>query len=108
MSGALEKLDTNGMFISELEILRIAKKYQIKKIEAFGSVLRPDFSSESDVDLLISFYENAEISLFDLMDLESELSELFNRPVDIIEPAALKNPIRKKNILSSSELIYAA
>ena len=42
------------------------------------------------------------------MDLESELSELFNRPVDIIEPAALKNPIRKKNILSSSELIYAA
>ncbi len=108
MIGALEKIKTNGISISEQEILRVAKKYQIKKIEVFGSVLRPDFSSESDIDLLISFYENAEISLFDLMDLESELSDLFKRNVDIIEPTALKNPIRKKNILSSSELIYAA
>ena len=108
MTVAMSKMMSNGIFVSEEELITIAKKYKISKLEAFGSVLRADFSPDSDIDLLITFNDDENISLFDLMDLESELSDIFNRPVDIIEPAALTNPIRRKNILATSELLYAA
>ena len=62
----------------------------------------------SDVDLLVSFAKSDEISLFDLMDLEAELAQLFHRPVDIVEKDSLTNPIRRTNILSSKELLYAS
>ena len=58
MTEALKKMNTNGVFVSEQEVIRISKKYQITKIEAFGSVLRSDFTSDSDIDLLITFDEN--------------------------------------------------
>ncbi len=108
MTNALKKMNENGIIFSEKEVVRISKKYQILILEAFGSVLRSDFTTNSDIDLLITFDENADLSLFDLMDLESELSEMFKRPVDIVEPASLINPIRRKNILKTRELIYAA
>ncbi len=63
---------------------------------------------DSDVDLLVSFDPEAKVSLFDIMDLEMELEQLFMRPVDIVEPQALSNPIRRKNILRSREPLYAA
>jgi predicted nucleotidyltransferase len=48
------------------------------------------------------------ITLFDIIELEKEFSELLNREVDIVEKEALKNPIRKNKILSTREIIYAA
>ncbi len=108
MTDALKKMNDKGIIISEQDIIHISMKYHIQKLEVFGSVLRSDFTSESDIDLLITFDENADLSLFDLMDLETELSEIFKRHVDIVEPASLVNPIRRKNILTTSELIYAA
>ncbi len=50
----------------------------------------------------------AEVSLFDLMELEGELSEAFGRPVDIVEPDAPTNPIRRQAILTAKQLLYAA
>jgi len=108
MTDALKKMNDNGIVISEQEVIHISMKYHVRRLEVFGSVLRSDFTSESDIDLLITFDENADLSLFDLMDLEMELSEIFKRPVDVVEPASLVNPIRRKNILTTSELIYAA
>jgi len=108
MTEAAQKIAAKGIRVSEQEIAQIAVKYCVAKIEVFGSVLRSDFTSDSDIDLLITFSENSALSLFDLMDLESELSDVFKCAVDIVEPAAIKNPIRRKIIFSSSELIYAA
>jgi predicted nucleotidyltransferase len=60
------------------------------------------------VDILVSFGNDSNINLFDLMDLEKEFSGLVKREVDIAEKEALKNPIRKDRILSTREIIYAA
>ena len=65
-------------------------------------------STDSDVDLLISFVNDAEVSLFDLMEIEERLQEIFGRPVDIVEPASLTNPVRRRNILGATERLYAA
>jgi predicted nucleotidyltransferase len=108
MTSAFKQIINKGFQISEGQIQAISQKYAIKSISVFGSILRDDFRSDSDIDFLVTFDENAAISLFDLMDLEADLSRLFNRDVDIVEPSALKNPIRRQAILKSCETLYAA
>jgi predicted nucleotidyltransferase len=74
----------------------------------FGSSIRDDFNQNSDVDILVSFVHNSNISLFEIIELERDLSQLLNREVDIVEKESIKNPIRKERILSTKEIIYAA
>ena len=74
----------------------------------FGSVLREDFRPDSDVDELVTFAPNAQVSLFDLEQMQIELESLFGRPVDVVEKDALRNPFRKREILSTAQVVYAA
>ena len=74
----------------------------------FGSILREDFRSDSDVDVLVTFAPEAQVSLFDLVQMQIELESLFGRPVDVVEKDALRNPFRKREILSTAEVVYAA
>ena len=104
----IEKLQKNGIFINYDNIVTICKKYCINELSIFGSSLRDDFTKNSDIDILVSFNKGANITLFDIIELENEFSELLNREVDIVEKEALKNPIRKDRILSTREIIYAA
>jgi predicted nucleotidyltransferase len=104
----MEKLKKNGIIFNYDELALLCRKYKINELAIFGSSIRSDFSENSDVDILVSFNKNSEISLFDIMDLEREFSELVKRDVDIVEKESLKNPIRKNRILSTSEIIYAA
>ncbi len=105
---AREKLRKNGIHISTDLLRTIAQKYAIQEIDVFGSSIRPDMNAESDVDLLVTFESDAEISLFDIMDLEAELADLFGRTVDVVEAAALTNPVRRHRIMSTKELLYAS
>ena len=58
--------------------------HHIRKLSLFGSVLRKDFGSESDVDVLVEFAPNAKVGFFKLYDMEQELSYFFGgRRVDI-------------------------
>jgi predicted nucleotidyltransferase len=86
----------------------VCKKYYINELSIFGSSLRDDFNINSDIDILVSFNKDSNITLFDIIDLENEFSQLLNRDVDIVEKESLKNPIRKDRILSTREVIYAA
>ncbi|MDR0642757.1 MAG: nucleotidyltransferase domain-containing protein [Treponema sp.] len=104
----IEKLQKNGVFINYDNIVTICKKYFINELSIFGSSLRDDFNKDSDIDILVSFNKGSNITLFDIIELEKEFSELLDREVDIVEKEALKNPIRKDRILSTREIIYAA
>lgn len=55
---------------------------------------------------MVTFDKNNEISLFDLAQMQIELQELFDRPVDIIEKEALLNPFRKRQILETAQVVY--
>ena len=105
---AMARLRENGIIFEFAELTDIAKKYSVAELAVFGSSLRADMRVDSDIDLLVTFESDADISLFDIMDLERDLEQLFHRAVDIVEPAALTNPIRRQNILSTSETLYAA
>ena len=86
----------------------LAKQWRVSRLSIFGSAIRDDFRQDSDVDLLVEFEPNVQYSLFDLAHLKEELEQLFHREVDIVEPAALTNPYRRKHILETAQTLYAA
>jgi len=84
------------------------RHWKVRELSLFGSALRSDFRPDSDVDVLVSFFEDARWSLFDLVNMADELAGVFGRPVDLVEKEALRNPYRRESILSTRKIIYAA
>jgi len=83
-------------------------KWHVRELSFFGSVLRDDFSPESDIDILVELEPEHGLDLFDWVDMREELKLLFQRDIDLVSKGGLKNPIRKKAILSSARVVYAA
>jgi len=88
-------------------ITAFCHRWKVTEFAIFGSALRDDFNIQSDIDILVTFDESVEITLLDLAQMQIELERLFDRPVDLVEKAALRNPYRRKAILSSSQVLYA-
>ncbi len=98
--------------VARIEIPRAAieafcRKWRVREFCLFGSVLREDFSPQSDVDVLVDFEPDAPWSLMDLVDMIEELKQIFGREVDLIEKSAIRNPFRRHSILKNREVIYA-
>ncbi len=92
-------------------LTEFCRRWKIVELAAFGSVLRPDFKPDSDVDLLVTFAADAQWSLLDHVRMEDELSNLLKRKVDLVSRKGIeksRNYIRRRAILESSEVIYAA
>jgi hypothetical protein len=94
------------------KIAAFCRKWNVSEFALFGSVLRDDFRPDSDVDVLVSFPSyDATPSLFDHVDMQEELVEIFGRRVDLLTRMAVedsRNPIRKRAILDSARVVYAA
>jgi predicted nucleotidyltransferase len=90
-------------------IAAFCRKWAIRELSLFGSVVRPEeFREDSDVDVLVTFEEPVRWSLFDLVDMQDELERFFGRKVDLVSKGAIRNPWRRKSILTSYRVIYAA
>jgi uncharacterized protein len=68
----------------------------IESLSLFGSTVRQQATERSDVDLLARFDETRRLSLLDVVRLERELSELLERPVDLVEESELRPPMRER------------
>ena len=90
------------------QIAAFCQKWKITELAVFGSVLRDDFRPESDVDVLVSFTDDAHWSLYDWVDIQEELKGMFGRDVDLVEKKSLHNPFRRHAILTTKQVIYAA
>ncbi len=88
-------------------IKKLCEQYKVSKLYAFGSVLTDRFSKDSDVDLIVDIKDNDPISYSDkYFDLKFGLQDLFNRPVDLLEEKALKNPYFIQHLNETKQLIY--
>lgn len=95
--------------IPDGKIADFCRRWKIVELSLFGSVLREDFGTESDVDVLVTFERGAGWSYWDWPAMQDELSEIFGgRPVDLVEREAVSNPFRRSRILSSRRALYAA
>jgi len=87
------------------------RKWKVQRMWLFGSVLREDFTPGSDVDVLVEFSPDTQWSLLDLVAAEQELSDMLDRPVDLVERQCVEqsaNWIRRQHILESARQVYAA
>lgn len=92
--------------IDENRVIEIAKLYKVSELYLFGSILTDKFNKDSDIDFLISFKNNSNISFIELYELKEKLSKFFKRPVDLIEKEGLTNPYRRTNIINTARKIY--
>ena len=87
------------------------EKWGMVEFALFGSVLRDDFTDESDIDVLVQFRPDARHTLFDLVTMSDELEAILGRKVDLLTRTGVEqspNYIRRKSILNSAVVVYAA
>lgn len=102
MDGSKPKID-----IPTEKIAEFCRKWKIKEFSLFGSMLREDFRPDSDVDVMVSFNDDAKWSLWDLGQMREELIQIFGREVDLVEKEALQNPFRRNSIMRKRKIVYA-
>ena len=94
--------------VPQEELAEFCRRNRIRKLSFFGSVLREDFSSQSDIDVLVEFEPGAIVGFFKLYDIEQELSRILDgRKADLHTPGGLSRYIRDR-VLAEAEVQYAA
>ena len=91
------------------EIAAFCQRNRIRRMALFGSVLRDDFSPESDVDLLVEFEPDTRIGYIGLAGLEIELGKVLGRRVDLHTLEGIqssRNWLLRDEILGSTEAVY--
>lgn len=94
--------------VDEARLDQVCRRWKIAKLELFGSA-RLDFTAAHDVDLLVTFFSDAEWSLLDHAQIEQELAELLGRPVDLVSRRAIEaspNALRRSAILGTAVKVY--
>ena len=92
--------------ISKDKIAEFCRKHRIKKLALFGSVLREDFRSESDVDVLVEF-EPGNVPGLAFFSMEKELSEILGHKVELHTPQFLSRYFRDE-VMAEAEIQYVA
>jgi len=94
-----------------IEYLRSAVKehcrqYRVTRLDLIGSASRGDFDPErSDFDFIVSF--DGQDRLFDrFFEFKAALEQAFQRPVDILQPGAIRNPHFRHTIEQDRILLY--
>jgi len=93
--------------LSREKIADFCRRYHIRKLAFFGSVLRQDFRPDSDVDVLVEFQPGHVPGFIALYSIEAELSAVLGgRKVDLVTPGFLNHRIRDR-VLAEAEVAYA-
>ncbi|WP_448592789.1 nucleotidyltransferase family protein, partial [Thermoflexus hugenholtzii] len=87
------------------------RRWKIRDLAIFGSILRDDFGPESDIDFLVEFEPDANWSLLDHTQMEQELSELLDREVHLISKRALEythNYLFRQEVLGTAKVVFSS
>lgn len=92
------------------EIVAFCKRWNIIRLELFGSILRDDFDpTRSDIDFLVTFDPKKRHGLFNIEMMRYELADLLNREIDFVERPVIENdsnPYLRRSLLESTQLLY--
>ena len=86
-------------------IADFCRRWRVRKMSLFGSVIRDDFTPESDVDVLVEFQPGPTPGLKFFWDMPNELSQILGREVDLNTPQELSKYFRQE-VLDEAEVIY--
>jgi predicted nucleotidyltransferase len=89
------------------EFIALCKSHKVKELYAFGSVVNGNFTSKSDVDLLVEIDEPDPLNKGQLLlSFWNKLEQYFERKVDLLTFNSLRNPYLKDSINNTKRLIY--
>ncbi len=92
--------------VPQQEIEEFCRRYHVRKLAFFGSVLRDDFGPESDIDVLVEFEPEHVPGLLRLADIEMELARIMGkRKVDLRTAPELSQRFRQR-VLNEAEVRY--
>lgn len=92
------------------EMVALCRRFGVRRLEVFGSATSDDFDAlRSDIDFLVEFEPPDGTSRFEaFFGLKEGLEALLGRPVDLVDPSALKNPYFAEMVERTRQSLYAA
>ena len=87
-------MNTKDLTVEQNQLAEICRHYKVTRLDVFGSFSRGDATSTSDLDVIVTFEDNADIGL-ELVELKLELERLFGRSVDLITRSSVENSPNK-------------
>lgn len=99
----------HGIDLGSEAVRRFCRRWGIRRLAVFGSVLRSDFRTNSDVDLLFALDDESSLTLFRWQDMEDDLAAILGRRVDLVHErslAASDNRYRRQEILQTARVVY--
>ena len=97
----------HGVEFDSEKIGEFCRRHGVRRLSVFGSILRDDFSADSDVDVLVEFHPGVRASLFDVGGMLMELRDMLGREVDLRTPRDLSRYFRD-DVLAQAKPLYAA
>src|SRR4051812_47345203 len=97
----------HGVEFDSEKIGDFCRRHGVRRLSVFGSILRDDFSPDSDVDVLVEFHPGVRASLFDIGGMLMDLREMLARAVDLRPPGDLSRYFRD-DVLAKARPLYAA
>ena len=102
-------MDLQNIQLSDTAIEQFCRKWNLRELSVFGSVLRADFQPASDVDVLVTFAPGSGMTFESFLEMREELSKMFGgREIDLIQKRLLRNPFLRERILTTRKVLYAA
>src|SRR5947209_17322256 len=89
------------------EIAAFCRRHHIRWLALFGSVLRDDFRSDSDIDVLVEFEPDHRYTYFTLARQEEELAGILGRRIDLHIRKSL-HPFLRDKVLGQAEAVYVS
>lgn len=91
------------------KIIELCKKFHVRRLWVFGSILTNRFNDKSDVDLCVDF-DKSKVDLFDyadnFFDFQYALEDILGRKIDITEDSAVRNRYFRQELDETHKLIY--
>jgi predicted nucleotidyltransferase len=96
-----------GIDISTEQIADLCRRYQVREMVLFGSAARGELRPDSDIDVLVELEPGHHLGLFEFDDLQTHLTRIFGRKVDLVSKSGLKPRVRPW-VLRDAKIVYAA
>ena len=97
-------MNMNGINVPEQAIADVCRRYHIRRLALFGSVLRDQLRSDSDLDVLVEF-EKEHTPGFAFFDVEAELSQVLGRNVDL-NTSQFLSPQFRQEVEDQAEVVF--
>jgi predicted nucleotidyltransferase len=116
MTGFRDASRYNGFMITLIEskraiLLDLCCRFGVRRLELFGSAATGAFDpAQSDLDFLVEFLPEQQLGpwLRHYFEFQSELAQLFGRPVDLVLSGAVRNPYFRRELDRTRTVLYAA